>query len=319
MTTLLTSPESPVESSIESQTPRSTDPRRKARRRRAELFRLSASLPALLWFAVFTIGPIVSLFYFSTVNWRGLIAPRTPAGLSNFERLFQDPVFWLAVQNTALQLVVSLPIVIVGAFMIAYYLSLKPRGHRFLRAVMFTPVLLSASALAMVFVGVFAPSGMVNGFLRAIGLEEAAQPWLADSSTAMWTVIIVTIWCSMSVSAIMLAARLNSIDSSVFEAAEIDGCGHFRRMWSIAWPICRDFVGVVTMLQFLWTLFASAAVVLLLTRGGPGNSTVTLAFLVYDFAFNQSKVGYSQAVAVVLFILGVVGILVIRRAFREKN
>lgn len=319
MTTLLTSPESSLEPSLESSTGRSPDSRRSSKKRRTELFRLSASLPALIWFAIFTIGPIVSLFYFSTVNWRGLIAPRTPAGTANFERLVNDPVFWLAVQNTALQLVVSLPIIIIGAFMIAYYLSLKPRGHRFLRAVMFTPVLLSASALAMVFVGVFAPSGMVNGFLRAVGLESVARPWLADSSTALWTVIVVTIWCSMSVSAIMLAARLNSVDASVFEAAEIDGCGHFRRMWNIAWPICRDFIGVVTMLQFLWTLFSSAAVVLLLTRGGPGNSTVTLAFLVYDFAFNQSKVGYSQAVAVVLFIIGVVGILVIRRAFREKN
>lgn len=319
MTQLLTSPPPTVEPSAESSARRSQLARRESKKRRAELFRLSASLPALLWFAVFTIGPIVSLFYFSTVNWRGLIAPRTPAGLDNFERLWQDPVFWLAAQNSLLQLVVSLPIVILGAFMIAYYLSLKPRGHRFLRAVMFTPVLLSASALSMVFIGVFAPTGMVNGFLRAVGLESVARPWLADSSTAMWSVIIVTIWCSMSVSAIMLAARLNSVDSSVFEAAEIDGASHWRRMWGVAWPICLDFIGVVTMLQFLWTLFSSAAVVLLLTRGGPGNSTVTLSFLVYDFAFNQSKVGYSQAVAVVLFVIGVLGILVIRRAFREKN
>ncbi|WP_341947165.1 sugar ABC transporter permease [Microbacterium sp. LWH11-1.2] len=292
--------------------------RRRRSRRRSEMLQLSATLPALLWFLVFTIGPLVSLFYFSTVNWRGLIAPRTPAGFENFVRLAGDPVVWLATGNTILQLVVTLPIVVVGAFMIAYYLNLKPRGHRFVRALMFTPVLLSASALAMVFIGVFAPKGMINGFLEILGLEQLARPWLANGDSAMLSIIIVTIWCSMSVSAIMLAARLNSIDASVFEAAEIDGCGHFRRMWSIAWPMCREFVGVVTMLQFLWTLFSSAAVVLLLTKGGPGNATATLSFLVYDFAFNQSKVGYSQAVAVVLFVVGVVGILVIRRAFRQK-
>ncbi|MEU4408514.1 sugar ABC transporter permease [Streptosporangium sp. NPDC023963] len=280
--------------------------------------KLGFTLPALAWFLVFTVGPLASLFYFSLTDWRGLIAPRTFVGGRNFERLAGDPVVHQAVINTLVQLVVSLPIVIAGAFMIAYYLSLRPRGHRFIRAVMFTPVLLSAPALAMVFVGVFAPSGLVNGFLGMLGLDGAIKPWLADSSTASVAVMVVIVWSSMSVSAVMLAARLNNVPSEVFEAASLDGCGHWRRMWSIAWPICRDFVGVVTMLQFLWTLFSSAAVVLLLTRGGPGTTTVNLSFLVYDYAFNQSKVGYSQAIAVLLFAVGVLGLIGIRRLFRQN-
>ncbi|MEU4540066.1 sugar ABC transporter permease [Streptosporangium sp. NPDC023825] len=280
--------------------------------------KLGLTLPALAWFLVFTVGPLASLFYFSLTDWRGLIAPRTFVGGRNFERLAGDPVVHQAVINTLVQLVVSLPIVIAGAFMIAYYLSLRPRGHRFIRAVMFTPVLLSAPALAMVFVGVFAPSGLVNGFLGMLGLDGAIKPWLADSSTASVAIMVVIVWSSMSVSAVMLAARLNNVPSEVFEAASLDGCGHWRRMWSIAWPICRDFVGVVTMLQFLWTLFSSAAVVLLLTRGGPGTTTVNLSFLVYDYAFNQSKVGYSQAIAVLLFAVGVLGLIGIRRLFRQN-
>ncbi len=184
-----------------------------------------------MWFLVFTVGPLVSLFYFSTVNWRGSSPPRTPAGFDNFARLFSDPVVGLAAWNTLVQLVVSLPIVIAGAFMLAYYLTLKPRGHRFMRALMFTPVLLSASALAMVFVGVFAPpQGMINGLLDVVGLGDLTRPWLADGASAFWAIVVVTVWCSMSVSAIMLAARLNSVDESIFEAAEIDGAGHWRRM-----------------------------------------------------------------------------------------
>lgn len=315
----MTTTETPTNSTT-ARTSITAAPDRAARRvRRArEAAKLSATLPALLWFLVFTVGPLASLFYFSTLNWRGLIAPRTPAGTENFVRLFSDPVVGIAATNTLIQLVVTLPITIIGAFMIAYYLSLKPRGHRIVRMLMFTPVLLSASALSMIFVGVFAPKGMVNGFLDVIGLSELTKPWLADGNSAFIAILIIMVWCSMSVSAIMLAARMNSIDNAVFEAAEIDGAGHWRRMWSIAWPMCIEFTGVVTMLQFLWTLFSSAAVVLLLTRGGPGNSTVTLGFLVYDFAFNQSKVGYSQAVAVILFAIGVCGILLIRRLFRQK-
>ncbi|MFI6321032.1 carbohydrate ABC transporter permease [Nonomuraea sp. NPDC050556] len=278
--------------------------------------KIGFTLPALGWFLVFTVGPLASLFYFSLTDWRGLIAPRTFVGLENFRRLVGDPVFHQAVLNTLSQLVISLPIVVAGAFMIAYYLSLKPRGHRFVRAVLFTPVLLSAPALAMVFVGVFAPSGLVNGLLESIGLS--GRPWLASDSTASIAIMVVIVWSSMSVSAVMLAARLNNVPAELFEAAGLDGCGHWRRMWTIAWPICRDFVGVVTMLQFLWTLFSSAAVVLLLTRGGPGTSTVNLSFLVYDYAFNQSKVGYSQAIAVMLFVVGVFGLLGIRRLFRQS-
>ncbi|GAA2025656.1 sugar ABC transporter permease [Catenulispora yoronensis] len=294
-------------------------PRRPRRSRRLrDLAPLGFTLPALGWFLLFTVGPLVSLFYYSLTDWRGLIAPRTYVGFRNFGRLFARQEFHQAVTNTLVQLVVTLPVVIAGAFMIAYYLSLRPRGHRFVRAVLFTPVLLSAPALAMVFVGVFAPSGLVNGLLQNLGLGSAAKPWLAQSSSASIAILVVIVWSSMSVSAAMLASRLNSVSAEIFEAAEIDGCGHWRRMWLIAWPVCREFVGVVTMLQFLWTLFSSAAVVLLLTRGGPGYSTVNLSYLVYDYSFNQSKVGYGQAVAVMLFVVGVAGLLGIRRLFRQN-
>ncbi|MFC8449008.1 carbohydrate ABC transporter permease [Kitasatospora sp. NPDC057223] len=289
-----------------------------ARRRLASVAPLGFTLPALLWFLLFTAGPLVSLFYYSLTDWPGLIATRTFVGTDNFRKLISDPVFHQAVVNTLVQLVLTVPVVVAGAFMMAYYLALQPRGHRFIKAVLFTPVLLSAPALAMVFVGVFAPQGLVNGFLQTFGLGSQTRPWLADPSTAGIAIMAVIVWSSISVSAVMLASRMNSVPTELFEAAELDGCGHWRRMWSIAWPVCREFVGVVTMLQYLWTLFSSAAVVLLLTRGGPGNATVNLSFLVYDYAFNQSKVGYSQAIAVLLFVVGVLGLVGIRRLFRQN-
>ncbi|MGG7463998.1 carbohydrate ABC transporter permease [Plantibacter sp. YIM 135347] len=308
-------------SATQPQTEQEARSARRARSRkhgRAEAGRLVFTLPALVWFLFFTGGPLVALFAYSLTDWRGLIAPRTFVGFGNFERLMRDPVFHQAIGNTVIQLVVTLPIVVVGAFMIAYYLYLRPRGHRIIRALLFTPILLSAPALAMVFLGVFAPSGLVNGALQAVGLQDLVSPWLARADSAFIAILIVIVWSSMSISAVMLASRMNSLPAEVFEAAQLDGCSHWRRMWSIAWPMCREFVGVITMLQFLWTLFSSAAVVLLLTRGGPGNATVNLSFLVYDYAFNQSKVGYSQAIAVALFAVGILGLLGIRRAFRQQ-
>ncbi|WP_030149369.1 carbohydrate ABC transporter permease [Mycetocola saprophilus] len=305
-----------VSSAAHPASPRSQTPRRRSVWKRNA--GLTFALPALVWFLVFTIGPLFSLFYFSMTNWRGLIAPRTFVGLDNFTKLFADPVLHQAALNTLIQLVITVPIVVCGAFMTAYYVNLRPRGHRFIRAVLFTPVLLSAPALALVFLGVFAPTGLVNGFLDTIGLGHIAKPWLANGDSAFIAIIIVILWASVSVSAVMLASAMNSLPTEVFEAAELDGCGHWRRMWLIAFPMAKGFVGVITTLQFLWTLFTSAAVVLLLTRGGPGTSTINLSFLVYDYAFNKSKVGYAQAIAVILFVLGVLGLIGIRRLFRSK-
>ena len=89
-------------------------------------------------------------------------------------------------------------------------------------------------------------------------------------------------------------------------------------MWRIHFPMIRDFVGVVTMLQFLWTLFGSAQNVLLLTQGGPGSSSTTLSFLVYQKAFIAADLGYSQTVGVFLFLAGLAGLLTIRRVFRQN-
>ena len=83
-------------------------------------------------------------------------------------------------------------------------------------------------------------------------------------------------------------------------------------------PIALDYFGVLTMLQYLWTLFGSAGLVLILTQGGPGKATATLSWLVFRFGFRQSQVGYSQAIGIVLFVLGIVGLVIIRRVFRAR-
>jgi multiple sugar transport system permease protein len=89
-------------------------------------------------------------------------------------------------------------------------------------------------------------------------------------------------------------------------------------MWQIAYPMTRDYFGVLTMLQFIWVLFSSAATILLLTNGGPGNASSTLSFLVYSKAFQQNDLGYSQAIGTMLFVIGVIGMVLIRRIFRAR-
>lgn len=277
------------------------------------------SSPALVWYAVFTIGPLVAMFYIATLDWSGLLAPVSFSGLENFSKVLGDAVFWVALKNSAIQLAVVLPVMMPLAFLLGYFLSLNPRGHKTLRVIFFIPALISLSAKSMMFLAIFAPKGLLNSVLASVGLNEVTRPWLANQETALGTIIAVDLWSGIGFTAVLFAARIASVDTDLFEAAALDGAGHWRRIVGIAYPICRDYFGVLAMLQFIWILFTSAGQVLLLTRGGPGNSSTTLSFLVFDKAFTQSQIGYSQAVAVLLFIVGIVGIALIRAWFRSRT
>lgn len=275
-------------------------------------------MPALVWYLFFMIAPIIAMFGISFLRWPKIIAPSEVIGFDNYAALVQDPTFWAAAGNTAVQLIVVIPVMIPLAFMLAYYLQQSPRGHQFLSIVFFTPGLISLSVKAMMFFAILAPNGALNGFLSGIGADAATTAWLADPKTALACIIVIDLWNGIGYTAILMNARLAGVPREVYEAAALDGAGHWKMMWRIAYPITKDYVGTMVMLQFIWTLFNSAPVVLLLTQGGPGTASTTLSYFVYDLAFQSSQVGYSQAASVVLFLVGLVGMLVIRRTIRAN-
>ncbi|GCE31734.1 transporter [Dictyobacter alpinus] len=272
--------------------------------------------PAVLWYIFFMIGPFVSMFYYSTLNWGGLLEEKYFDGLHNYTHMFEDPTFFIAARNTAVHILVVLPIMIPLSFLLGYYLSLRPRGYQFLNVVCFTPALMSATAATMLFIGIYAPNGIINALLNAVNLGSQTHLWNADSSTALGSIIAINLWGGIGFCAVVFSARLASIPPELYEAAVIDGASHWAKIRLIAYPMVRDFVGVMTMLQFLGLLLGSAQTVLLLTNGGPGTASTTLGFMLYKEAFISSHLGYSQAIGVVLFIAGFLGMLVIRQLFR---
>jgi ABC-type sugar transport system permease subunit len=276
------------------------------------------ALPSVVWYLVFTIGPLVAMFVVAFMDWAGLAAHASFNGGENVNRLLHDDRILTALKNTAVHMVVSLPVIMVGGFMLGYFLNLKLPGHRILRVIMFVPALISLSAMGMLFVAVLGPTGLVNSALDQMGLGDHATAWLADPVWAMPSLILVTIWSGLGFTGILFAARLSAIDAEIYAAADLDGANHWQKMWRVAYPIAQDYFGVLTMLQYLWTLFGSAGLVLLLTRGGPGESTSTLSWLVYRFGFRSPEVGYSQTIGLVLFVLGIVGLVIIRRVFRAR-
>lgn len=289
---------------------------RAARRRRngAALF----ALPAFVWFVTFLVGPLVSVFVISTMNTTTLIAKSDFVGLSNFQRVFADKEFWAAFGNTALQIAIVVPVMVALGFMLGYYLFLRPPFAGALRIIFFTSSLLSVSTKAMIFYALLAPDGLVNQLLRGLGLDAFATSWLANKATALPVIMAVDLWSGVGFLAILFSAQLTSVSGEIIEASRIDGCGHWRSMWHVAFGMLQGFIGVIAMLQFLWTLFLSATTVLLLTKGGPGTSSQTLSYLIYSKAFEQSDIGYSQAVGVILFFTGVIGAFLIRKILRSR-
>lgn len=277
------------------------------------------AVPALLWYGAFMLGPLLAMFYISTLKWTFIIAPPEFLGLGNYQSLFESEEFYTSLWNTFILVATLVPVMIPLSFMVAYYLCQKPRGHRFLRVLMFTPGLISLSATAMVFFAVLTPTGLLNGVLHNLGFGEQTNAWLGSADTALLSIWFVNLWQGVGYTAVLLAARIEGVPQDIFEAARIDGANHRTMMWRITWPIIKDYLGTVSMLQFLWTIFGGAGLIILLTGGGPGFSTTTLGVLVYQKAFLEPRLGYSQAAAVVLFAVGIIGMLLIRRLFRNKD
>jgi multiple sugar transport system permease protein len=280
---------------------------------------VAAISPALVWYAAFMIAPLVGMFVLSLFEWDNLLATPTFAGPANFERVLTDPIVRTAAVNSILYVGVSLVVMIPLAFLLGYFLSRKPPGYRILSVIFFTPGIVSVSARAMMFTGVYQPEGILNKALVSLRLGGLSRNWLADEHTALWAIIGVEVWAGIGFTGVIFAAALTAIPEEIFEAARLDGATTWAIIWRVAYPMTRDFVGLMTMLQFLWLLLVSAQNVLLLTQGGPGSSSMTLSYYLFDQAFVSTRMGYSQAIGVVLFIVGFAGMLLIRGAFRTKE
>jgi len=301
----------------ESPTQRSGKPSRKGLRSRARLAFWLLCAPAILAYSTFLIYPLLNMGHVSLLDWRGVVKPKTFIGLENFARMFSDARFWIATRNTLIYTFVTLAGIIPISFILGYFLSRRLAGHRFFRTVFFSPGMLSVAGLAMVFTGIYLPDGILNQFLRHVGLGAYAHAWLADSNTALAAIIAVEFWGGFGWYAVLFFSSLSNIPRELYEAAELDGAGHWTKMWQIAFPMIFDFVGVMIMLQFMWVLLGSAQYVLLLTRGGPGNSSLTLSYYLYTLAFEVRNLGYSQAIGVFIFAIGLIGMLLIRKITRR--
>ncbi|MBC8079453.1 MAG: sugar ABC transporter permease [Gorillibacterium sp.] len=253
--------------------------------------------PAILLFLVFTVIPVVMAFYLSFTNY-DVVSRMDWIGIDNYQRLIHDDLLWRTFKNVFLYAVIFVPLNIITSLLIAMLLNKAHRGVKLFRTLNYLPTLTSAVAASTVWIWLLHPEfGLINGLLGYVGITGPA--WLAETKTAMMSVILVTLWQSIGANMIIYLAGLQGVPDYLYESAKLDGANQFHAFRYITWPQLRPTTFLVSTLSIIGALqlFDQAFV---LTQGGPANATKTPVYLIYQQGFNQLQMGYASAQAFIL-------------------
>ncbi|NIK70349.1 MULTISPECIES: sugar ABC transporter permease [Paenibacillus] len=255
--------------------------------------------PTMLLFFAFTIIPVVMALYLSFTNY-DVVSRMEFVKLDNYKKLLEDDLFWTTFKNVFFYSVIFVPLNIIISLLLAMLLNFKRFGVKLFRTMNYLPTLTSAVAASTVWIWLLHPEfGLVNNLLSYAGITGPA--WLAQTETAMFSIIMVTLWQSVGSNMIIYIAGLQGVPDYLYESAKLDGATAFARFRYITWPQLRPTTFLVSTMAIIGALqlFDQAFV---LTQGGPGNVTKTPVYLIYNQGFNQLKMGYASAQAFVLAV-----------------
>jgi raffinose/stachyose/melibiose transport system permease protein len=262
-------------------------------------------LPALVLVGVFVYLPLVQNLQFSTLKWDIYSGSTEYVGLGNYRKLLDDPVFWSSFGNNVLYAVLSIVFQVFGALVLAAMIE-SVRGERWrrgLRAVYFIPSAISMTVAGLLFYFIYEPNlGPLNHVLEAAGLGQFAQAWLGQESTAMPAIIAMSQWQGFGYSTLLFAVAIQRIPSEIYGAAAIDGVGPVRRFVSVTAPLVREMTGLMAIVTISGA-FQVFNEVMVMTGGGPDNSTQVLGTWLYRSGFVRNNFGYAAAIATVLFVI----------------
>jgi len=275
--------------------------RRSALRRRNALIGWSFILPNFIGFGFLTLLPVLILFYMAFTNWN-VFGKADWVGAANFQRLLGDGSFHIAFWNTIYYSVLHIPLTIVVSLGLALLLNNKLRGVAFFRTAAFFPYITSIVAIALVWNLLFSPEyGPINEILRGIGIANPPG-WLTSSDWAMPAVAIVSTWRDMGYYMILFLAGLQTVPRELYEAARMDGANAWERFVNVTMPCLRPTTFFVTVMLTIKS-FKIFDLILVMTQGGPGQSTLVISQFIYRKGFEENQFGYASAAAVALFFL----------------
>lgn len=276
------------------------------------------AVPAVAIVLIFVIYPLGANLYFSFFSFRSASAPLRPVGLTNYVHLLNDPIIVKALWNNTLYALVSIVFQVGLGLVVAAWITqlLGPRLGAVVRSIYFLPAVISITVIALLFTFIYdARNGLLNSLLEAVGLGHLQTAWLANLDTAMGSVIAVSQWQSVGYIMMLYIVSLQQIPQELYEAAALDGAGRVRTFFAVTVPQAKEmiFVAMILTVSGAYTVFNEPYI---LTRGGPGNETQTLATYMYNQGFFQNQMGYAATIATLIFVITLILSVVQLVAFR---
>ncbi|AGA56801.1 permease component of ABC-type sugar transporter [Thermobacillus composti KWC4] len=275
-------------------------------------------LMALLLAVLFIVLPIGKAINYSFTDYY-LLKPheRQFIGFDNYQRIFTDDLFRKTFLNTVKFVVFVVPIQLTMALVLALIVNRKVKGVGFFRTAYFSPAVLSLVVISILWTVLLNPdSGLINEVLTALGLSP--QPFLTSSSQAMYTIVMISAWSGCGYQMMIFLAGLSNIDSSQYEAAELDGCGSLRKFRYITLPGLKP----ITMFLVITTTIQAFKLIvqpMVMTGGGPDYSTMTILQYIYEYGYRHRNIGYASAITVVFTVFLIVVSVLIKKLFREEK
>ena len=257
--------------------------------------------PYLFFFGLFLIWPIIYGLWMSLTS-RSLVTERSETvGLSNYAEALTDPQMWSSLGNTLFFTVISSVPLVVVSFVMAYLVYTGLKGQWLWRLTFFAPFLLPVSVVTAIWAFLFTNDfGLVNGLLDRLGFSQIG--WLSDEHVAMWSIALVTLWWTVGFNFLLYLSALQNIPDHLYEAAQLDGAGPWRRLFSITLPMMKSTTGLIILLQALASLKVFDQI-FLLTQGGPNGATRSILQYIYDSGFIGYRLGYASATSYIFFAL----------------
>lgn len=265
-------------------------------------FGVALLLPAFAIIAGIILFPLLDAMRLSVTSTNLINIRKQPlVGLRNYQQIFTDPTYWQVVGNTFFITGASVAGSVVIGMALALALNGLAAGRGLLRALFIVPWLVPGVVIGVTWNWMLSTeTGIVNYLLRAAGLASANLPWLADSTLSMAAVNGVFVWSSVPFIMVTLLAGLQAIPAELVEAAVVDGATFGQRFRLVVLPLLLPIITIATILRVIYTI-QNFVIVYMLTQGGPGYATETLALYVYETAFNAARLGKASAIGVTWF------------------
>lgn len=271
------------------------------------------TLPAILLLA-FSLFPAGWALFLSFTNYN-VFQPTEWVGFDNFRKAFSDDLFIKSMANTFYYWILATPALVILPVFLAVLVNQKIPMIKWFQLTYYFPFLVSVVVTALLWKMMFREQGIINYLLSLVGIEPIG--WLTNSATAMPSIGLITIWQGMGYYMLIYLAGLQAIPKDLYEAAEIDGAGFWKKQFYVTFPMLKAIIFFVTIVSTL-SAFKEFTLMMVMTEGGPLYATTTVVYLVFREAFEGLDMGYASAISFILFAVILI-ITIINRQFFERN